>query len=339
MQNESLQEINKQGVSIVISARNEFPQVALTINCLMHDMDSSGITKYEIILVDNGSEDETSRFFSWKAVEKGRYWKYQYSPRGLVYEGILRIVYDPVMSNVGARNHGVEWAKYENIIFSDAHITVKYGTILSTITTLNTYGGIVHCPVSWAGSSTKNPSPGFQYSYKVGEKIWGCVDEETEVLTKEGWKKYNEIKKGDYIPTIDLQRKDIDFQPIEDITIWDFDDEAIRFEGQNFDLLMTPDHRCIYTTRNKNEWKIKQAKDIEKKDLLPLSAEWRGLYKSDFNDALVELIGWIITEGNIYDDDPKTRRWLKKNQKEKTRECKYGLVLQDKQERYLKRFC
>jgi glycosyltransferase involved in cell wall biosynthesis len=173
MPDESLQEINKQGISIVISARQEFPQIALTIQSLMHDMDATGIEKYEIILVDNGSEDETSRFFAWKAIEKGRYWKYQYSPRGLVYEGILRIIFDPVMSNVGARNRGVSWSKYENIIFADAHITVKIGTIFSTIKTLNTYGGIIHCPVSWAGSSTKNPSPGYQYSYKVGEKIWG----------------------------------------------------------------------------------------------------------------------------------------------------------------------
>lgn len=168
-----LDTINKQGVSIVIGSRNEAKTLPLTINALMMDMEATGITKYEFVIQDNGSEDETSRFFAWKPSEKGRHWKYQYSPRGLVAERKLRIFYDPVLSNVGTRNKGAVHAKYQNIIFADAHIGVKVGTILSTLTALNTYGGIIHSPVSWMGASSDNPDPGYQYSYKVGEKIWG----------------------------------------------------------------------------------------------------------------------------------------------------------------------
>lgn len=168
-----LDTINNQGVSIVIGSRNEAKTLPLTINALMMDLEATGITKYEFIIQDNGSEDETSRFFAWKPYEKGRHWKYQYSPRGLVAEGKLRIFYDPVLSNVGTRNKGAQNAKYQNIIFADAHIGVKIGTILSTLTALNTYGGIIHAAVSWMGASYENPQPGYQYSYKVGEKIQG----------------------------------------------------------------------------------------------------------------------------------------------------------------------
>lgn len=165
-----LEQINQRGVSIIIGSRNEEKTLPLTINALLMDIQASGITKYEIIVQDNGSEDETSRFFTWKPSEKGNHWKYQYSPRGLVAEGKLRIFFDPVLSNVGTRNKGALHAKYENLIFADAHIGVKFGTILSTLTTLNTYGGIVHAPVSWMGASPENPQPGYQYSYKIGEK-------------------------------------------------------------------------------------------------------------------------------------------------------------------------
>ncbi len=170
---DNLELINKQGVSIILGSRNEAKTLPLTINALMMDLEATGITKYEFIIQDNGSEDETSRFFAWKASEKGRHWKYQYSPRGLVAERKLRIFFDPIMSNVGTRNKGVMHARYQNIIFADAHIGVKIGTILSTLTALNTYGGLIHAPVSWMGSSYENPQPGYQYSYKVGEKIWG----------------------------------------------------------------------------------------------------------------------------------------------------------------------
>jgi hypothetical protein len=64
-------------------------------------------------------------------------------------------------------------AKYQNIIFADAHIGVKSGTILSTLSALETYGGLIHAPVAWMGASAYGPKPGYQYSYKVGEKIWG----------------------------------------------------------------------------------------------------------------------------------------------------------------------
>ncbi len=168
-----LDKINEQGVSIVIGARNEEKTLPMTVTSLMEDMASSGITRYEIILQDNGSEDETSRFFAWKPEEKGLRWKYVYSPRGMVNEGKLRIFYDPICSNVGTRNKGVGHAKYENIIFSDAHIIVRPNTVFNIIETLINNGGIVHAPIAWMGASPENNDAGYQYSYKVGEKIWG----------------------------------------------------------------------------------------------------------------------------------------------------------------------
>jgi glycosyltransferase involved in cell wall biosynthesis len=179
---ETLEQINKYGVSIIIGARNEYPQIALTIGSLIEDLHNSGITKWEIVLQDNGSTDETSRFFAWKPISKGdraeyNYlggrWNYIYSPRGLVYEGRLRIFFDPIMSNVGTRNKGVLHSRFRYIIFSDAHITVRPGTVYSIVETLIKFGGIVHAPISWLGASPDNPEPGYQYSYKVGEKIWG----------------------------------------------------------------------------------------------------------------------------------------------------------------------
>jgi glycosyltransferase involved in cell wall biosynthesis len=169
-----LNKINEEGVSVVMGARNEFPQVAMTICSIMEDFYDAGIEKWEIILMDNGSEDETSRFFGWKPSSKlGTQWSYDKAPRGIVSEDRLRIFYDPILSNVGTRNKGARHAKYENIIFADAHIILRRGTILSVVSNLIKYGGIIHAPISWMGSSCYNPRAGYQYSYKVGEKIWG----------------------------------------------------------------------------------------------------------------------------------------------------------------------
>lgn len=172
-----LSKINEEGVSIIIGARDEFPQIGLTIANLMEDCYTSGIEKFEIIIMDNGSSDETSRFWEWKVDEKigagTKYWKYVYSPRGMITKGRLRIFFDPVLSNVGTRNKGARKARYENIIFSDAHIIVRPGTTLAIADALTRYGGLIHAPIAWLGADCTDPQPGYQYSYKVGEKIWG----------------------------------------------------------------------------------------------------------------------------------------------------------------------
>lgn len=172
--------MKNQGISIIISARNEMPNLPHTINSLMLDMEGSSIKKYEFIVADNGSTDDTTRFFTYAwanayAKRSGTQFKKElgYRRRGLVTEGRLRFCHDPVFSNVGARHKAVPYARYENIIFADGHISVKHGTIKSVIETLDKHGGIVHVPVAWTGASYDKPSAGTQYTYKIGEKIWG----------------------------------------------------------------------------------------------------------------------------------------------------------------------
>jgi glycosyltransferase involved in cell wall biosynthesis len=168
------------GVTFIISARNEYPQVAMTVDNLMLDCWQAGIHDWEVIIADNGSTDNTSKF--WKYAFKNPYAKHadhqlpeelQYSPRGMANEGRIKFVYDPVFSNVGARHLAVQYAKYENIIFADAHISLKPGTVKYVLETLDKFGGVVHAPVAWMGASVYHPHPGMQYTYKIGEKIWG----------------------------------------------------------------------------------------------------------------------------------------------------------------------
>lgn len=167
-------------VSIIISARNEFPQLPMTITNLMLDMDQSGIKDYEFIIADNGSTDETTRFFTHaynnpyaKKADFQMAKEYRFAGRGLLSEGRLRFCHDPIFSNVGARHNAVQYARYNQIIFADGHIAVKAGTIKNVLETQKRYGGTVHAPVAWMGAWSGKPRAGMQYSYKIGEKIWG----------------------------------------------------------------------------------------------------------------------------------------------------------------------
>lgn len=169
----------EQGISVVISARNEFPNLPHTINSLMLDMEGSGFNKWEILVADNASHDNTTRFFTYawadayaKTSDTQHIRELRPSGRGLLGDGRLRFCHDPLFSNVGARHRAVEYARYENLIFADGHIAVKHGTIKYVMETLNKYGGLIHTPVSWSGSSCYRPRAGMQYTYKIGEKFF-----------------------------------------------------------------------------------------------------------------------------------------------------------------------
>jgi glycosyltransferase involved in cell wall biosynthesis len=167
-------------VTFIISARNEYPQIVMTIDNLMNECWQAGIDKWEVIIADNGSFDFTSRFwrYAWldpyaKNSPTQRPRELQPSPRGMAHEGRVRFCYDPVFSNVGARDKAVKFARYENIIFCDGHISVKPNSVKYMLETLDKFGGVVHAPVAWMGASVYHPHPGMQYTYKLGEKIWG----------------------------------------------------------------------------------------------------------------------------------------------------------------------
>ncbi len=159
-------------VSIVISARQEFPNVAHTIHSIINDLTLMGLGygDFEIILVDNGSEDGTSTFFTYaKSNTTKSGW--ECSRRGMVYNGTLKILYDPVMGNVSARNRGAEFATGKYLFFCDAHIAIRPHSFERMIKAVDESGGIVHPVIEWMGAYP--PVGGFQYSVKIGEKFWG----------------------------------------------------------------------------------------------------------------------------------------------------------------------
>ncbi len=152
-------------VSVIISARNEFPNIVHTVHSIVNDLETFLKPKeFEIIIVDNGSDDNTQ-----EPNIKGTSDFLHY--RGMFHDKILKIIYDPVMGNVSARNKGVDVATGEYIFFSDAHMSYKIGSFEAMIKAIDESGGMVHPAVDWMGAYP--PEPSYQYTMKLGEKIWG----------------------------------------------------------------------------------------------------------------------------------------------------------------------
>ncbi|MBI2110672.1 glycosyltransferase family 2 protein [Candidatus Woesearchaeota archaeon] len=155
-------------LSVIIPARNEFPNVVHTIYSVINCLEADGFTKdeWEIIIVDNGSTD--NRF--WPQTGTKGTTSYLF-PRGIFWSRQLRVLYDPICGNHSARNKGAKIARGEYLYFSDAHMAFRPGFFKSMIQTCKDTGGLVHGSVQWMGAYPPHSGGmGYGYTFKLGEE-------------------------------------------------------------------------------------------------------------------------------------------------------------------------
>lgn len=138
-------------------------------------------------------------------------------------------------------------------------------------------------------------------------KHFACVDKETEVLSLSGWKKYNEIKKGEIIASLDMDKERLTWDIVKDIYVHDYNYNLIQLGNNILQHRVTPNHRMVVKNylAKRGEWskyKIKRADSLTSYDRFPVSSEWEegsyGLDPNEPNPDICELLGWIASDGH-----------------------------------------
>jgi glycosyltransferase involved in cell wall biosynthesis len=172
-------------LSIIIPARGEFPNITHTFHSLCHCLEADGFSykDFEIIIVDNGSNDD-------RYPQRGTGGTTSYlETRGGYYNRVLRIIRDPICGNHSARNRGAEIARGEYLYFSDAHMALRPGFFKSILKSVDESGGLVHGALQFMGAYPPTPQGmGYGYSIKLGEEIKGT------------WNNYQISDKWFYVP-------------------------------------------------------------------------------------------------------------------------------------------
>lgn len=157
-------------LSVIIPARNEFPNVVHTFHSVVNCLEADGFSHkdFEVIIVNNCSNDTR---YPQRAT--GGTTDYLIS-RGAFYNRILRIIYDPIAGNHSARNKGAEIARGEYLFFSDAHMSYAPKFFSYMLKACQESKGLVHGAVAWAGAYPPSSEIlGYGYSLKLGEEIKG----------------------------------------------------------------------------------------------------------------------------------------------------------------------
>ena len=166
-------------LSVIIPARNEFPNIVHTVHSILNCWDADGFDPkdIEIIIVNNCSTDYNDPKYDYsKPGDRGT--TEHLMPRGIYHSRILRVLYDPIAGNHSARNKGARIARGKYLFFSDAHMSYAPGTFKYGLAACEESGGIVHTAVAWMGGHSPSlyKTPGeaqnsimTQYTMKLGD--------------------------------------------------------------------------------------------------------------------------------------------------------------------------
>jgi hypothetical protein len=111
-----------------------------------------------------------------------------------------------------------------------------------------------------------------------------CVPVETEFLTADGWKRFDDIRDGESIATVRPESGELEFQVPSGRYVYDYDGKLVRFSnGRAIDAVVTPNHRMLQ--RGSGEWDFVEAQDIKKwhREFMLSSLEWSGEEREEYS--------------------------------------------------------
>ena len=129
-----------------------------------------------------------------------------------------------------------------------------------------------------------------------------CFSKETRLLTKNGYKYYHELHKGDLIPTVNLENNCVEFKSIEDIIINKVE-KAYTFNTKTAEGVFSSNHKHLYSFGTEQNLPIKTATSETlwnfKSPIKFLSAFQGGFNDFNIQDDWLLLYAWILTDGGL----------------------------------------
>lgn len=138
-----------------------------------------------------------------------------------------------------------------------------------------------------------------------------CADEETEILTMDGWKTYDQVVVGEMVMTVNqgaaVDEWVAEWQPAESINVFDaMDQDMMSIEGKAHSSLTTMNHRwpVKHNVCSKKGWRrenrVVLSEELTGSDRIVCAAPVQNLpIDKTYSDYIVEILGWFWTEGHV----------------------------------------
>ena len=132
-----------------------------------------------------------------------------------------------------------------------------------------------------------------------------CYSEDTEILTENGWKTFDQLTLEDKVAQYHQGLKEISFTNPHEIVWEPYKGKMIHFNNKSTDMLLTPNHRVLYRTNGTKRYNIKRADEVSKLTsqlYYPTSAKFNNNIQDEYPLEFYELLIATQADGHLAKD-------------------------------------
>jgi len=128
-----------------------------------------------------------------------------------------------------------------------------------------------------------------------------CLSEDTEILTPDGWKKYDQVKEGDSIYTFNIKNGTIEEKEVRHVFAREYEGLMYNLKNRNQDQLISPRHRVVRRIFNTDKFILEPIEEvIELMSPVAIPVKGENVNEEyDIDDSKIKLLAWILSEGSI----------------------------------------
>jgi len=104
----------------------------------------------------------------------------------------------------------------------------------------------------------------------------GCFDEQTEILTEQGWKYFKDLNRKEKVMTLNPDTEEIEYQKPTKYFEYNYDGNLININTRYLDLLITPNHKQPSRVRTTGKIRLYNALDLPYHNPIPKTGNWKG---------------------------------------------------------------
>lgn len=158
---------------------------------------------------------------------------------------------------------------------------------------------------------------------------FGCFDDQTELLTSEGWKPFEQVTGREQVLSLNPDTLVSEWAPITKVHKYPFEGELNVYERRSANFAVTDNHNFYSAPGIGNNWKIRRFDQLPQEFRIAGMNTWKGHHESTTSfttivpqyhggerrhdlsfDSLdwAKFLGWFVSEGNVYTEKRKNGR-------------------------------
>lgn len=112
--------------------------------------------------------------------------------------------------------------------------------------------------------------------WSILRRAYRCFDDQTELLTKEGWVSVANLTMEHHIATLNPQTGHLEYEQAKCINVYPYNGDMVYVQSKYLDMMVTPNHRMYVRKAGAEKYSFVEADSISPQQHMYRGAKWQG---------------------------------------------------------------